>query len=502
MEQTKELEQKREPEQLSSIEIEKQKKHKSKKKRIIIISLIVSILALCTVLIIGYMQKVTYYETHYFPNTFINNMDCSGLNAQVVSKMMDTQAQEYSLTIWGRDAEGNQTELGVIQGADIALKLVDSLSAANDILEEQDEMRWYETWDETVRYGYSVVQGVTFDEQLLKEKVESLEALQKKNMIAPVDAYIGDYLQEKNEYELVPEVNGTQLDVDAVISCVAAAVYGNAVTVDLEEHECYTKPEVTSENEELVSNLNDVNQWLKTNITYSWNTFEVKLDTSVIKEWISVVDNKPVLDEAAVAEFVADNARKYDTYGKTRKFVTALGVELSLPSGAFGWLTDRETETEELIELIKQGSVSEREPVYSHKAPWKGMSDIGNSYVEADLTNQHLYLYHKGNLVLETDFVSGDMSRPNDITPAGVFGLTYKTMNAVLRGADYETPVTYWMPFHGNFGMHDATWREEFGGDFYITGEGSHGCLNLPFDKAAEIYNYMYEGHPIICYYY
>ena len=128
------------------------------------------------------------------------------------------------------------------------------------------------------------------------------------------------------------------------------------------------------------------------------------------------------------------------------------------------------------------------------------MNDIGRSYVEADLTNQHLYLYYKGNLVLETDFVSGDMRVSGNITPQGVFGLTYKTQNAVLRGADYETPVSYWMPFHGNFGMHDATWRSEFGGDIYLT-NGSHGCLNLPLDKAAELYSYLYTGYPVICYY-
>jgi lipoprotein-anchoring transpeptidase ErfK/SrfK len=56
------------------------------------------------------------------------------------------------------------------------------------------------------------------------------------------------------------------------------------------------------------------------------------------------------------------------------------------------------------------------------------------------------------------------------------------------------------MPFHGNFGMHDATWRSEFGGDIYLT-NGSHGCLNLPLDKAAELYNYLYTGYPVICYY-
>ena len=111
-----------------------------------------------------------------------------------------------------------------------------------------------------------------------------------------------------------------------------------------------------------------------------------------------------------------------------------------------------------------------------------------------------MVLFYKGNLVLETDFVSGDMSNGNT-TPGGLYGLTYKTTNAVLRGADYVTPVYYWMPFNGNIGMHDATWRTEFGGDIFLT-NGSHGCINLPLDKAAAIYPYLTTGFPIICYYY
>ena len=135
---------------------------------------------------------------------------------------------------------------------------------------------------------------------------------------------------------------------------------------------------------------------------------------------------------------------------------------------------------------------TEREPVYSNTALHKGRDDIGNSYVEIDLGSQKLYLYNEGSLILETDFVSGNVSR-GWTTPAGVFGLTYKTKNAVLRGDNYETPVNYWMPFNGNIGMHDATGRGSFGGDIYMT-NGSHGCINLPLDAAAQIYEYVSAG--------
>ncbi len=32
----------------------------------------------------------------------------------------------------------------------------------------------------------------------------------------------------------------------------------------------------------------------------------------------------------------------------------------------------------------------------------------------------------------------------------------------------YEQPVTYWMPFNGGIGFHDADWQPYFGGDRYL----------------------------------
>ena len=256
-----------------------------------------------------------------------------------------------------------------------------------------------------------------------------------------------------------------------------------------------------AEDAQLTEACSTMNTWVSTCITYDWNGTQVVVDGEQIKEWISLEGEEPVLDEEAVEEFVADTARELDTYGKNRKFTTALGTELTLPSGGYGWRTDREGESQELIQLIYQGSVLEKEPLYTSRGANKGSGDIGDSYVEIDLSNQHLYLFWEGEIVLESDFVSGDMTKSGRMTPPGVFGLTYKTRNAVLRGEDYETPVNYWMPFNGNIGMHDATWRSSFGGSIYIT-NGSHGCVNLPLDKAAQIYEYVSTGFPVICYYY
>lgn len=455
--------------------------------------------ALAAVILLAYGGVAVYYQSHFFNHTFINNSDCSNLTAEQVAAIMDEQSQQYSLQILGRDENGVQEEIGTVTAAEIGMYWVDTRKVAQELLDGQNELLWIEMLWTTE--DHSVIQGVSYDEEKLQEQLAQMSALQKKNMIQSEDAYISEYSEKTGNYEIIPETLGTDLDLNRVKEAVSTAIMMGDPAVDLEKQGCYKTAKVTAGDATLVKNCETLNKWVSAQITYDWNGNKVVVDGDIIKDWIQMDAKEPQLKEEDIAEFVAGQAKEYDTYGKKRKFTTVQGIELTLPSGAYGWKTDRAEETKELIASIEKGETIDKEPVYSSKGAQKGSNDIGNSYVEIDLTNQHLYLFQKGTIVLETDFVSGDMTKPDCITPPGVFGLTYKTRNAVLRGANYETPVNYWMPFNGNVGMHDATWRSSFGGTIYLT-SGSHGCVNLPLDMAAAIYEYMSTGFPIVCYYY
>ena len=474
-------------------------KEKMSKKKLVLIVVIALIVVAGIAFAIFYGNKIEFYRSHFLPSTTVNGMNCSELDANTVAEMLNEQVKEYQLTIYGRDENGNQAVLGVIDAEAIALSLADALGQANEVLNSQDPSLFLQSGKE--QYSYQVVPVITFDETLLRGELDQLSAFQKENMIPPTDAYVSDYIEEEKGFQLIPEVIGTTLDMKKVFSVVHAAIIAGADSVDLLEQECYEMPAVLFDAAELKTMVETLNKWVGAEITYDWNTFEVVVDAEQIKEWIVRTEESISLDKKAIAEFVAANAKKYDTYGKTRQFTTTLGVEMTLGTGGFGWQTDCEAVADELIKMIEEGKVTKAEPKYSNKAPRKGMDDIGNSYVEIDLSNQHLYLYIDGGVVFETEFVSGAMnSTPRSKSPAGIFDITYKTTNAVLRGSDYAEPVSYWMPFYGNYGMHDATWRTEFGGDIFLT-NGSHGCINLPLESAAVIYNYVKTGFPVICYY-
>lgn len=465
---------------------EKRKVRKSRRVKKLLLSIIIF-----SLFVLVYLCSVYYFSNHYFYKTRINGEDCSFLTDSEVRSKINSKVSLYELEIIGKDGVTD-----TISADDIELSFVYECSMEK-IRKKENPFLWMTAF--FTGYDFELEEAAEFNEELFNETVEELVFYEKSNMKKAKNAYIGDYDESTGEFSIVKEEPGSEPDDEKMKKVLAETVRKLQDTIYLEHEDCYKTAEITSENSELLKELTTINSFLGAKITYDWNGTEEVVDGKLIKEWLVRENGRVSLDEEKVGEYVNKKSKEHDTYSKERSFVTADGREITLKTGNYGWRTARDEETEALIEAIYQKQVTEREPVYSNTALHKGRDDIGNSYVEIDLGSQKLYLYNEGSLILETDFVSGNVSR-GWTTPAGVFGLTYKTKNAVLRGDNYETPVNYWMPFNGNIGMHDATWRGSFGGDIYMT-NGSHGCINLPLDAAAQIYEYVSTGFPVICYY-
>ena len=118
--------------------------------------------------------------------------------------------------------------------------------------------------------------------------------------------------------------------------------------------------------------------------------------------------------------------------------------------------------------------------------------------IEISLAAQTLNYYIDGNLALSTPVVTGNVSRGMS-TPTGTFKVYAKARNRTLRGPGYASFVNYWMPVVGGVGIHDASWRAQFGGNIYQT-NGSHGCINVPPDVMPVIYEATAVGTPVIIY--
>lgn len=450
----------------------------------------ICIVGVAGILFAVYLGMSLFYDDHLYANTYINGVPYANDTPPEADQALRERWDGYSIVIYSKNGES-----AVISAEEIGLSC-DYAQSADTIKVQQNALLW-----PGEMYGindYFIDYTVHYDEDKLRAALAEIPFLQEENMVAPQNAYIGTYNQELGSFEVVSEKPGTWIDQDKVYEMVSAAIEKEDQILRLDEYGCYVLPEIMSDNEELLEELAYYNKYMQASITYQFGPEEEVVDFTVYENWIQEWGNTIRIDEAAAEEYLSTLADRYDTYNGRMNFTTVDGYVINLPKGGFGWKMDVAAETELLINDIKAGTIDVREPLYSCEGASRD-NDIGDFYIEVDMTSQRVYIVDHGEIVLESDCVTGNMSN-GCATPPGIFGLTYKTRNATLRGRDYVSYVKYWMPFNGNIGFHDASWRTLFGGDIYLT-SGSHGCINLPTSFAAKLYDYLYKDCPVICYY-
>ena len=447
------------------------------------------IIIVLTILVAAYVAFAVFFQTHFNFGTKIDGISVGGYSVEKVEKLIEQEIESYSLQLVEREDATEE-----IAGNSLDLKPVFN-GEIEQLLEEQGGFGWISTWIR--KQDLKLDRVVSYDETKLEEVLASLSCVKPENQREPEDAHVSEYSKEDG-YQLVPADYGTTIKEDVLKEAVEDSVTVLAETLVLEDAGCYENPDVLDDDAALLSEIEQMNQYAATTINYDFGEKSEVLDGETIHNWLVAENGAATIDKEAVEEYVKELGKKYNTAYQPKEFKTSYGPTVTICTGFYGWRIDREAETEQIIEDLKAGGTINREPVYAQTANSHGETDYGNSYVEINLTAQHLFVYKDGALVVESDFVSGNVSKGHD-TPTGAYGLTYKTTDAVLRGQDYETPVKYWMPFAGDVGMHDATWRRTFGGSIYKT-NGSHGCINLPLSVAEKIYNTIDKGYAVMVY--
>ena len=119
-----------------------------------------------------------------------------------------------------------------------------------------------------------------------------------------------------------------------------------------------------------------------------------------------------------------------------------------------------------------------------------------STYVDVNIEGQTMTYFQNGETMLSSPCVTGDVSKKRT-TPTGIFAVSGHVKGTYLIGPTWKNWVDYWMPFYAGCGLHDATWRKNFGGEIYKT-NGSHGCVNLPHDVAEQLFNMIDVGTVVI----
>lgn len=444
-----------------------------------------------------YVAISVYFMSHFFVNTKINGKNFSGKTASDVEKYLQTNIKDYKLTIL--ENEGRQD---VISGSEIGLEYRAG-TETEKLLKDQNGFAWPKAFFTENSRKVSV--NVSYNEESLNQRISQLSCLQTEQ--TPAENAKPEF--DGNQYVIKPEVYGNAVDKERLTEQVKVHITEFQPQLDMVETKCYAKPKYVEDSKEVQEACDAMNKYVNASITYPMNE-PVVVDKALISQWLQVDGEMKVsLNTEAMKQWFTAFGDKYDTQGTTRTFTTPAGKSATVTGGTYGWSIDEDTELVNLQNSILNGEVVTREPAYyaGGTAAAHSGQDWGNTYAEVDMSAQHMWYVQNGQVVLETDVVTGEPI-PSKITPEGVYSLMWKQRDATLVGdikpetgkPEYETDVAYWMQVTSSgVGFHDAIWQTAFGGTLYqIPGTGSHGCINMPLDQAGALFNMIEPGTPVI----
>lgn len=481
-------------------------------KKILIILLVILCLAGGGYYLWTNLESDVYHSPEFPANTTINGIDCSKMT---VKEAADTLTQQWNYNYVTFKQENNI--LGSIRLTGVSYNIEDSLAdirkeffvatAMNQLFGVPLDMELSMEVDEP---------GTLFDDAL-----KNAEYLNEIEITETKDAYID---LNDPEMPIIEEVYGNTIDYDKLSNEIFSLVADGTFGFQYISTEFHKQPSITADSEELLKRQEFYRENLTSNVTYTLGKDSIVIPPVQIAAFrgVKVYENGPlteneiksikkavsdnVLLEDAVREYVYQFACDYNTLGETRTFKTTPGKTIKVEGGAYGFALDQDAEYEQLIKDLTSGKPVKRDPLWNMTGftEYEIGNDIGDTYVEISIKKQHLWYYKDGKQIVSCDVVTGNPYMGYS-TPTGTYGLSYKQYGATLRGenadgTEYASEVYYWMPFFGNYGMHDATWRSYFGDDIYLGG-GSHGCVNMPLKSAEKLFNNLADRNvPIVVY--
>ena len=215
------------------------------------------------------------------------------------------------------------------------------------------------------------------------------------------------------------------------------------------------------------------------------------MDQNSLSKVILYTKEGPKYSKKGAKEVAKGIAEKYS--GNTLTVKTLAG-DKTLYNSALKLSVDVDKTADSILDSAKNGKTG---TIVTDRAASSG----DGSHLEINLAAQNVKYIKNGNVVFTSSVVSGG---PGHRTRTGIFKINGKRRNVTLKGrnddgSDYESPVSYWMPFDGGNGLHDATWRGAFGGGIYVS-NGSHGCVNMPPSMAAQLFGIIPAGTIVYVY--
>lgn len=440
-------------------------------KKFVICTLIVFLVLIGCIYIGGY----TYYKERFFVNTTINGINISRKTKQEVLDIYHKKGNAYNLLI-----TENNTELLNITGKDICLKY-EIESSIKDLFSKQKTHLWWKAYFQQSNKTFP--ESISYDSNKVITLLNEYILITDSNRTAPKSAEI---VFDGEHFVIQKEQSGTQIDTEKLQQLTLERISNlNQAKLEITAENCYLQPAFTEQSPEVIQACQEMNGYCDAQITYKFSSsYKETIGKDKIAEWVTVNPEwKTGINQDAVQAFLNSLAATYRGQ---------IDVAKELPL---------------LISNIQNHEITERVPIPEPPKFSRKIYENG-TYIEVDLTNQHMWYVENGRVVLECDVVTGLPTNERS-TPAGQYRITEKLRNKILTGnidpatgePEYRTKVSYWMRItNSGIGFHDATWQTSFGGNRYKS-HGSHGCINMSYNTAQKLYNMVSVGTRTIIHY-
>lgn len=469
--------------------MEEEQKKKRGPKKLLIAASCVGLLAA------AYLGVGIFFRSHFVPNSRVNGIDSFGKTAQQMADLLADREKSYHMVI--KTADGATEQVITPDMVDLSSNL--QPGDMSRLLANQQAFLWprYLLGDKLEQK----TSGWKLNRDKLNALVDALPEVSRTDLVQTKNADLV-YDQQQKSYLVQEEVYGNNIDTDRFKDALADAIVNLQEEISLADYA--VQPTLKADDSRLKELIGKMNQIAQMKITLKIGGDQETVPQEKIISWIGIDENaNMVVHDEAIRAYVGELAGKYDTVGKNRSFHTSYGAVVNISSGDYGRKVDQEAEFNALKENLTDGRDLTRDLNFSQKAAGGAGDDIGSSYVEVNLTAQHLFVYKDGKKVVDTAVTTGKPVN-NHQTNVGIFRVKSHEANRTLRGrnddgSSYASPVKYWMPFDGGIGLHDAPWKSNYGGKNYLT-NGSHGCVNLPPSVARSVFANVSVGMPVVVY--
>ena len=485
------------------------------------------------VMIMLYVMLGNYYKDSFSYGTWINHVYVTGKNVQEANKELQRQNYYNGIQIKARDGQTLY-----IEASELSM-LVDYTNDLNQIMNDQNPLAWGLNF--ITERNREIKGDIAYDKNKLRELVYNWAIFDEKN-----EPFYSIGQNEDGFYLVTADV--FKPDKELFYEKIEEAVTNKEEELDLsEDSSVYIQIQPGEADNQIKDLFERVDAYQKKSLTLTFMDESIGFGQSDIAGWILTKDDldaaqrEEIIEDSACSGYFFVNGRKthfpdryqiqdnfvtdangniiirctkaynsifrklgkYDTNNCIAEYQKNGSGKIFVSGSKDGSLFDKDRIYDDILAELFNSPEADTGAVMELTVPVKSFSidaaELGSEYILVDMGNQHLSYYKDGVLTISYDVVTGN-TRLGRSTPVGFFHVYNKRYHTILRGANYASYVNYWLGVNKGIGIHDAPWRKNFGEEIYKT-NGSHGCINSPYDEMEDLYNLVEVGVPVLLYY-